>query len=411
MKKRPIPSRRGCLTLLIIAGIILIVPASAVAVVIFSPALAAQGSDMLRAVFGDEAVAQLESSTFQIQDMLQQWRYGVGLATSCAPWPTVNPDTVQASKVSTPVLPTATPVPASTEIAPVPGPPAIPDLLPTLAWMPPQAIPLGSLSGEGVWSAYIQDPYGQTIVYRTYLQPDPSRSYAVVGVVAFDTSRTRLHYMLGSVEPYVPNRPPRSGQMPAEDKVPGVMIAMFNGGFKARHGHFGAMANGNVALPPREDLGTIGIYSNGSLQVGKWGGDLNTSPDLFAWRQNGPLVVHDGQINPRIYNNSPADWGYTVDDVSPTWRSGIGLTADGKALYYLCGPSLSMEMLAKSMLAVGISNGMQLDINNYWVHFVAVRDQNNSLRLEPLFPNMMFEQIDRYLDASSRDYFYVTLAK
>jgi hypothetical protein len=86
---------------------------------------------------------------------------------------------------------------------------------------------------------------------------------------------------------------------------------------------------------------------------------------MFSWRQNGPLIVHNGQINQRIYNNSPGDWGYTIKDVSPTWRTGVGLSPDGEVLYYLCGSSLSMEMLAKSMLAVGINNGIQLDINNY----------------------------------------------
>jgi hypothetical protein len=277
--------------------------------------------------------------------------------------------------------------------------------------MPLPAMSLGSLNGEGVWSDYIQDSSGQAIAYRTYLQPDPSRPYAIVGVIAFDTSQMRLHFMLGSTEPYAPDGPRRTGQMPAEDKAPGLLIAMFNGGFKARHGHFGAMANGLVALPPRDGLGTITIDKDGSLQLGEWGSEIIASPDLVAWRQNGPLVVHNGQINSRIYNNSPADWGYTVEDVSPTWRSGIGLSADGKTFYYLCGSSLSMEMLAKSMLASGIFNGMQLDINNYWVHFVAVRDHNNTLSLEPLFPDMMFENIDRYLYAYSRDYFYVTLAK
>jgi hypothetical protein len=199
--------------------------------------------------------------------------------------------------------------------------------------------------------------------------------------------------------------------MPAEDKLPGVLIAMFNGGFKGRHGHFGAMANQLVALPPRDGLGTLVIYKDGRLRLGEWGSDINSSPDMLAWRQNGPLVVSSGQINPRIYNNAPSDWGYTVTDVSPTWRSGIGLSNDGKTFYYLCGSSLSMEMLAKSMLAVGILNGIQLDINNYWVHFVAVRDVENKLSLEALFPDMMFENIDRYLYAYSRDYFYVTLAR
>ncbi len=412
MKKISARFRRGCLMLIIIMGICVIVLGLAVAVLIHSPALMAQGSDSLRNSFGDEAVAQLESAVFRIQDTLERWSFAVGLATPAAPWTSTIPNTVQPAIVPTRIIPTPTPAPVSTELVPIPQPTASPAPQPTpSAWMPPLATPLGSLNGEGVWSVYIQDSSGKVVAYRTYLQPDPARPYAIVGVVAFDVSQTRLHFVLGSKEPFSPNGPQRTGEMSAEDKLPGVLIAMFNGGFKARHGHFGAMANGLVALPARDGLGTIAIYNDGHLQMGEWGSEITASSDIVAWRQNGPLVVHNGQINPQIYNNSPADWGYTVDDVSPTWRSGIGLSADGKTFYYLCGSSLSMEMLAKSMLAAGMVNGMQLDINNYWVHFVAVRAKDNLLSLEPLFPEMMFENIDRYLYAYSRDYFYVTLAR
>jgi hypothetical protein len=151
------------------------------------------------------------------------------------------------------------------------------------------------------------------------------------------------------------------------------------------------------------------MYKDSSVRMGEWGAEIQPSPDMAAFRQNGPLVIQAGQINTQIYNNLPADWGYTVDDVLPTWRSGLALSADAKTLYYLCGPALSMEMLARSMLAVsGVTTGMQLDINTYWVHFVAVRPQAGRHGLEPLFPDMMRENIDRYLQPYSRDYFYVT---
>ena len=277
------------------------------------------------------------------------------------------------------------------------------------AWQPGVVTPLGGLPDEGLWAPYITAASGRVLAYRTFIQPDPQRPYAVVAIVAFDLVHTRLHYVLGTAEPFSPNIPPRSGLIPDADRLPGVLLAMFNGGFKARHGHFGAMAGGITALPPRPGLGTLAIYQDGSVRLGEWGLEITPSSEMTAFRQNGPLVVYQGQVNPRIYNNSPADWGYTVDDVSPTWRSGLALAADGGTLYYLCGSSLSMEMLARSMLAVqGVASGMQLDINTYWVHFVVVRPLGNRLNLEPLFPDMMRENIDRYLQPYSRDYFYVT---
>jgi hypothetical protein len=53
--------------------------------------------------------------------------------------------------------------------------------------------------------------------------------------------------------------------------------------------------------------------------------------------------------------------------------------------------------MAKKQPTFRVANGIQLVINNYGVHFVAVRDNENKFNLEPLFPDMMNENIDRYL--------------
>ena len=145
-----------------------------------------------------------------------------------------------------------------------------------------------------------------------------------------------------------------------------------------------------------------GVFTSGR------GVRISASPDWVAWRQNGPLVIQHGAINPRVYNNSPSDWGYVVGGGSPTWRSAISLSADGMTLYYVCGPSLTIEALANSLLASGSAEAIQLDINPYWVHFVAVRTDGKKLILEPLFPGPMNDNIDRYLWNYTRDYFYVT---
>ena len=84
------------------------------------------------------------------------------------------------------------------------------------------------------------------------------------------------------------------------------------------------------------------------------------------------------------------------------------MSADGKTLYYLVGPHLTMEALAKSMLAAGAADGMQLDINNFWVLFVSIHADNGKLVPEPLLPDQMTEFLDRYLHPYTRDYFYLT---
>lgn len=167
------------------------------------------------------------------------------------------------------------------------------------------------------------------------------------------------------------------------------------------------MADGITALPPRDGLGTLVIYQDGSVRLGEWGRDLWMSENIQSFRQNGPLVVQNGEINPRIYNNTPQDWGYTVIDVSPTVRSGLGLSPDDQILYFFCGPGLSMDDLAAVMVAVGVKNAIQLDINTYWVLFTKVIPYGNGMNMEPLFPQWM-SNVNRFVLTSARDFFYVT---
>jgi hypothetical protein len=347
----------------------------------------------------------------QVQDTLKKLEYQLGLETPSAPWNTLQAlvPTPFLTGTATSTLEIQTLVPfQSTETPPVlntPEPAFTPALSP---WPPADIPPQGTAPGEGVWSAYIQDAQGYTVAYRTFLQPDPTRPYTVVAVVAIDLTRTRLHFVLGTIEPAGNNSQPRSGAIPATDRVAKVLLAAFNGGFKARHGQFGAMADGILALPPRNGLGTVAIYQDGRVSLGEWGSGLTMTPDMVAFRQNGPLVIQQGKVNPRIYNNSPQDWGYTVYDVSPTVRSGIGLSAEGKTLFYFCGPSLSMEALAQAMQAVGAWNAIQLDINNYWTLFVKFMPSGANVIPEPLLPQLMVANVDRYLWNYSRDYFYIT---
>ena len=384
-----------------------LVLAGTLAAVSIRPSLGAQGADLLRGVIGDPAVARLEMEVYQLQDTLQKWKYNLGWATPSAPWGNTPFPRSVPTPTRTPLPLLAAAIPTTPAVTQEPAPVATATPVP-VNWPPAALTPLGSLAGEGAWSAYIQDAAGETVAYRTYLQPDPGRPYTVVAVIAFNLSHTRLHFVLGSVEPYSPDGPKRTGEMPVADKLPGFLLAMFNGGFKARHGEFGAMADGLVALPAQDGLGTLVIYQDGGVRIGEWGTEITPTADMLAWRQNGPLVIDHGIINPRIYSNLPQDWGYTVNDVSPTWRSGVGVSADQKTLFYFCGPSLSMEALAKAMRAAGADAAIQLDINDYWVHFVAVRTDGKKLILDPLFPYMMFENIDRYLWPYTRDYFYVT---
>jgi hypothetical protein len=393
-------------------------------VVSASPQTGAQGADWLRSVIGVKAVADLEAMVFTLQDKFHQLIFKVERVTPSAPWevslaqgsPTSMPNNnLQPPNTTSP----GNPFPSQTSSAakggatsePVSTQPVVSPTATQIPWLPARLHRLGNIPDEGIWTPYIQDATGGPLAYRTFLQPDPDRPYVTVAIVAFDLRRIRLHYVLGMIEPTSYANVTRTGQIPAEDQIAGYLLAAFNGGFKTVHGHYGVFMDGKQFIPPIDGIGTIAIYQNGSIRIGEWGVDLNYSPDMVVFRQNCPLMVHNGEINLLVYNNSVNDWGGTIKGNIVTIRSGIGISQDGKTLYYFAGNSLTMPALAKSMQDAGAYEAMQLDINNYYVHFTKFELEDNLLTAVPLLPKDMFDNVDRYLTGFAHDFFYITAIK
>ena len=396
----------------------------------FFPSVGAQLADPLRAVLGNRGVARVQEVVFQVQDGVRQAQYALGLAEPQAPWevavmltptPTpLPPPTATSTSTPPPVTPEsesepatdATPLPTST-----PLPTATPTITPTPSptpWTLLPLIPLGNLMGEGEWSPYLYDEQGDPTAVRTFLQPDPARPFALAAIIAFDLRRTKLNFVLGTEEPALRDGPTGYGFIPETDKQPGKLLATFNGGFKATHGRFGAIGQGVTAIPPREGYGTVVIYQDGTVKLDAWGSEqLPTDSDtdtILALRQNARLVVQNGEITDEVYNNSVEDWGGTIDYNIVTWRSGLGLNAAGDVLYFFAGPSLSMPALGEAMQTAGVNNGILLDINESWVHFAThLPDEQGGFTSEPLFPDVMSFQPNRYLFQSTRDFFYIAL--
>lgn len=409
-------SLRGIITLALVAVIGLgLAGAGMYALTSIWPALGAQSIEVLRRVIGNEAVASFETFVFELEDQLKQVQYQLGGKQPQAPWVVATPvakDGAPRTTASPHLAASPTPTPhAGQTLAPtaIAGQVSTPE--PPAGWQPAPVQPVGSLAGEGQWSAYLTDSStGRVLAYRTFLEPDPARPYAIISIVAFDLQATRLHFVLGLQEPSSPVAVKRTGAIPEADRQAGLLLAAFNGGFKTEHGHFGVSVGGVTVLPPRPDLGTVAIYSDGRVQLGQWGSEIKSSPDIVAWRQNGPLLVHNGVINPHTADRSPQDWGYTVDGGTATWRSALGLNADERTLYYAAGPSLTLPALARSMALAGTANAMQLDINPYWTHFDAFVSDGGQLQTEPLMPAMGAKADNRYLKPFNRDFFYVTLS-
>jgi len=382
----------------------------------------------LRSVLGVRAVAQLETVLFNFQDSVDQIKYRAGLAEPEIPWDIAlssensDPSQDSSSQATQPVVPTQTPTEDSNPTAtsdPLTidgdeqdiGPQSTPSPIVTPTpqyWTLPNIEPFGDLAGEGIWQAYISTPDGEIVALRTFLQPDPERPYTIVAITAFDLSKTNLHFVLGLKEPSKPGGPHGYGLIPADDKAPGKLLAAFNGGFIAEHGHYGAMADGVVALAASSGLATLAINPGGEVRIGEWGDDFYVDSDYRSWRQNALMIIHNGERNPKVDTGTWIEWGANLDGATVTLRSSVGLSEDNSVLYYFAGPNLSMPVLADAMLVTGVHNGMLLDINPSHAHFTAMRVVDGEMVAEPLYPEVMDLWVDRYLRQWDQDFFYIT---
>ena len=392
--------------------------------IVLQPSTAAKAANPARRILGNRTVAQIESAYFTVEDALQRQMFRLGLAEAEAPWLVENDKKSEVGPAESLPAPTAVVLPTPTidlqkqhqSLAAVndpspeqPVPTPSPTLTPTpVSWQLASLKPYGTLPGEGEWQPYLTNGHDEVVALRTFLQPDPERPHTVVAVVAFDLRQTSLGYVLGSEEPSLPGGPRGNGLIPAEDLEGGRIIATFNGGFLATHGEYGAMSGDIMPLPAKKDAGTVTIGRRGQVQIGIWGQDIDPSDNYAAWRQNASIVIHQGEINDKVYNESVISWGGNLDGFIVTWRSGLGISADNKTLFYFAGPSMGMPTLASTMQDVGVYNGFLLDINAYWVHFAAVESEPESLSAAPLFPEEMAIDSDRYLRRSLRDFFYIT---
>ncbi len=401
---------KGRRSLLFLAGVLIAICLCMIGplmVMRVSPALAAYGAEFLRKIVGNQVVVAMETSLFQLEDSVRNLEYHLGLAPAASPWKvSADPNPVSTVTQAPYALenPTKTPVPLipDTGVTIRPTPTVSP------VWAPPPVTPLGNLQGVAVWQPFIQDPQGNTVAYRTFVQPDPSRPYALTGIVAFDLEKIRLHFVLGSSEPYAPGVAKQgTGKIPAQDLVPGKLLAAFNGGFKYQHGNFGAMADGFTSAPPKDGLATLAIYQDGTFRMGVWGQDINPSSDMVAFRQNGVLVIQNGAVTPAV-SDSKSYWGYTVSKGTVTWRSGLAISQDGKTLYYFAGPYIDINALSRAMMTVKPQTAMQLDINNFWVHFTAFQDLNGKITAQALFPKEMSSDLNRFLNPYTRYFFNIT---
>ena len=340
-------------------------------------------SDTLRAVVGPAAVARLQDFAYGIEDQ-------VNLATRSDEAPAARwevPEAVQAPEIT---------------------------LVPH-QFRPADVGPVDkdhAAQGDGAWVAARQDDQaGPPLIYKTLLHPDSRRPWAEVFVTAIDLERTELHLVSGTAEPQATTVAARQwarsqGEIPEADRS--RVVAAFNGGFKAQHGHYGMQIGTTQLLPPRPIGCTVIRESSGTLAIGTWTNVEVKTANADWWRQTPPCMVEDGELNKQLRDDATT-WGATLKGTTVIRRSAIGLSADGNTLFVAVSNHTTAPAIATAMQHVGAQHVAQLDVNWSHTRFVVFDDVPEGPRTaRGLFEGFVAEPGMYTEQPYSRDFFYVT---
>jgi len=354
--------------------------------------------DTLRAVpwIGPAPIAWLEDEALWARDEYRRATFHAGGDAT---------DVVAAVDPRPPALDTSQ---ASVEEAHWP-PPRIPTI-----WKEPEP-------GEGEWTVPdvpwmrkvpAVSPDAPSPFYRTFVRPDEERPYVKVLLVAMDMRQLDLDMEAGVEDPEPLTGPHGTGRIPRDPAVYRRVAAAFNGAFKTEHGHYGMMVHKRVLLPPVPGSATVVVLDDGRVGLGTWGADhkvggiVGVDDDAIeSFRQNLDPLVDRGQINPAGRNL----WGFTLPGTgAQTERSGLCVTTSGHVIY-AWGDDVGATSLAKAMQMAGCDYAMHLDMNPYHTGFVfaAIEEfAGKKYKAELLTPAMSIP-VDRYLQYSPKDFFYV----
>ena len=263
------------------------------------------------------------------------------------------------------------------------------------------ASPAGKpLPGEGVWRV-LRKVHGVPAMFSTFLRPDRVHTSYAAGIVSMDQRLMRFQLHPGAEDPgpgnwkVPPTIPPGSRR---------GLLATFNGGFKIDTAGGGFYLNGVTRGTLQRGAASLVYFRDGRVAIGVWGRDVRMTKDVVGVRQNLRPIVDHGKIPASVNNNVLSSWGATLGGGYYVWRSGLGITADGRVIY-VYGPALDVKTLAGLLKRAGAVEAMQLDINPEWMSFMYYRSSGHPA--DPVPFNLLPDQAQpasRFYSIASRDF-------
>ncbi len=233
--------------------------------------------------------------------------------------------------------------------------PDIPATLKSLAGAP--------ITGEGQWRV-AEKVKGEPAILTTFLR-DATYTSQVNGIASIDQRLVKFSLRPGSEDPGTNN-------WGVPDYIPAGqrkgLLATFNGGFKLDSAGGGFYLNGIYHGTLVKGAASVVYYKNGTVKIGQWGRDFTMNSTIAGVRQNLQLLVDHGKVAANANSNVMSNWGATLGGGYYVWRSGLGITKDGR-IVYVYGSALNAQDLGLLLQRAGAVEGMQLDINPAWMKF------------------------------------------
>lgn len=357
-----------------------VVAALLVAMVFVRPAWAEVVANAIRAVLGPAVVARLEDVVYGARD-----RVLLGVRGRGAPRTYWVAPSVDAPETALPV-----------EAPPRATPP-----------FPEVAAPR-----DGEWTVIHDDVApAAPMMWKTTIHPDPRRGRAAVAVLAIRAADARLHLFAGTEEPDVRGVPRRErpGLVPAS--LHPQLVAVFSGGFRSINGRYAMRVGDRVYHRPHRGHCTLGIFSDGHVEVADWAELAARESSMVAYRQSPPCLLAHGALGRGVDEDDEVHiWGVSVQGTTVIRRSGFGVSADGRTWYYAIGDELTTQALALAFRAVGAESAIPLDVNEAPTRLLFYRHDVTPPLGTSFIPGSMVKEGMYITRPWERDFFALTRA-